>query len=87
MEEWWETPPRSAVIECPQYTPEENPKEATGKDLKEEVRHHRWHEPMADLSTAINNSYQRGKKHVVTFLEKFGYRWVEGVIQPLTQTV
>jgi transposase len=87
VEEWLETQPRIEVIEFPKYTPEENPKEATWKDLKEEVSHHRWHETMADLSTAINNYYQRGKKHVVTFLEKFGYRWVDGVIQPLTQTV
>jgi transposase len=87
VEEWVETHPRIEVIEFPKYTPEENPKEATWKDLKEEVSHHRWHETMADLSTAINNYYQGGKKHVVTFLEKFGYRWVDGVIQPLTQTV
>jgi transposase len=87
VEEWLETQPRIEVIEFPKYTPEENPKEATWKDLKEEVSHHRWHETMADLSAAVNGYYQAGKKHVVRFLEKFGYRWVDGVIQPLPQTV
>lgn len=87
VEEWLATQPRIAVIEFPQYTPEENPKEATWKDLKEEVSHHHWHETMADLRTAIDGYYQAGKKHVVHFLEKFGYHWVEGVIQPLPQTV
>lgn len=87
VEEWLETQPRIEVIEFPKYTPEENPKEATWKDLKEEVSHHHWHETMADLSAAIDSYYQAGKKHVVTFLEKFGYCWVDGVIQPLPQTV
>ena len=35
----------------------------------------------------IGGYYQAGKKHVVNFLQKFGYRWVDGVIQPLPQTV
>ncbi len=87
VEEWLETQPRSEVIAFPKYTPEENPKEATWKDLKEEVSHHRWHETMADLRAAIDGYYQAGKKQVVQFLEKLGYRWVEGVIQPLPQTV
>jgi len=85
--EWLETQPRIAVIDFPKYTPEENPKEATWKDLKEEVSHHHWHATMADLRAAIDGYYQAGKKHVVHFLEKFGYRWVEGVIQPLPQTM
>jgi transposase len=87
VEEWLATQPRIEVIEFPKYTPEENPKEGTWKDLKEAVSHHRWHETMADLRAAINGYYQAGKKHVVTFLEKFGYRWVDGVLQPLPQTV
>jgi transposase len=87
VEEWLATQPRIEVIEFPKYTPEENPKEGTWKDLKEAVSHHRWHETMADLRVAINGYYQAGKKHVVTFLEKFGYRWVDGVLQPLPQTV
>jgi len=87
VEEWLETQPRIEVIEFPKYTPEENPKEATWKDLKDEVSHHHWHETLADLSAAIDGYYQAGKKHVVTFLQKFGYRWVDGVIQPLSQTV
>jgi len=87
VEEWLETQPRIEVIAFPKYTPEENPKEATWKDLKEEVSHHHWHETLAELRTAIDGYYQAGKKHVVTFLEKFGYRWVDGVIQPLPQTV
>jgi len=87
VEEWLEAQPRIEVIAFPKYTPEENPKEATWKDLKEEVSHHRWHETMADLRTAIDSYYQAGKKHVVNFLQKFGYRWVDGILQPLPQTV
>jgi transposase len=87
VEDWLAAHPRIAVIEFPKYTPEENPKEATWKDLKEEVSHHHWHETMAELREAINGYYQAGKKHVVTFLQKFGYCWVEGVLQPLPQTV
>lgn len=87
VEEWLETQSRIAVIAFPKYTPEENPKEATWKDLKAEVSHHHWHETLADLRTAIDGYYQAGKKHVVHFLQKFGYRWVKGVIEPLPQTV
>ncbi len=87
VEDWLAAHRRIAVIEFPKYTPEENPKEATWKDLKDEVSHHRWHETMADLRTAIDGYYQAGKKHVVTFLQKFGYCWDNGVIQPLPQTV
>jgi transposase len=87
VEDWLAVPQRIAVIEFPQYTPAENPQEATWKDLKEEVSHQHWHETMADLRTAIDGYYQAGKKHVVTFLQKFGYRWSAGVIQPLPQTV
>jgi len=87
VEDWLAAHQRIAVIAFPKYTPEENPKEATWKDLKEEVSHHHWHETIADLRTAIDGYYQAGKKHVVTFLQKFGYRWSEGVLQPLSQTV
>src|SRR5713101_1621617 len=87
VEDWLEAQPRIEVIAFPKYTPEENPKEATWKDLKEAVSHHHWHETMADLRTAIDGYYQAGKKHVVNFLQKFGYRWVNGVIEPLPQTV
>ncbi len=87
VEDWLAVHQRIAVIAFPKYTPEENPKEATWKDLKEEVSHHHWHETMADLRTAIDGYYQAGKKHVVTFLQKFGYRWSDGVLQPLSQTV
>jgi len=86
VEDWLEAHPRIEVIEFPKYTPEENPKEATWKDLKEEVSHHHWHETMDDLRKEINEYYQSGKKHVVNFLEKFGYTWVNGVICPLPQT-
>jgi transposase len=74
VEDWLAVHPRIAVIEFPKYTPEENPKEATWKALKEDVSHHQWHETMADLRTAIDTYYQAGKTHVVNFLEKFGYR-------------
>jgi transposase len=87
VEEWLETQARIEVITFPKCTPEENPKEATWKDLKEEVSHHHWHETMADLRTAIDSYYQAGKNHVVNFLQKFGYRWRNGVIELLPQTV
>jgi transposase len=87
VEEWLATPPRLEVSAFPKYTPEENPKEATWKDLKEEVSHHRWHETRADLRTAIDGYYQAGKKHVVNVLQKFGYCWVDGILEPLPQTV
>jgi len=87
VEDWLATQPRIAVLAFPKYTPEENPKEATWKDLKEEVSHHHWHETMADLRTAIDGYYQAGKTHVVHFLRKFGYRWHKGIIEPLPQTV
>jgi transposase len=87
VEEWLATQARIEVIAFPKYTPEENPKEATWKDLKEEVSHHHWHETLEDLRKAINGYYQAGKKHVVNFLEKFGYTWLDGVIHPLSQTV
>jgi transposase len=87
VQEWLETQARIEVITFPKYTPEENPKEATWKDLKEEVSHHHWHETMADLRTAIDSYYQAGKNHVVNFLQKFGYRWSNGVIELLPQTV
>ncbi|MBI3989286.1 MAG: hypothetical protein HY347_06675 [candidate division NC10 bacterium] len=70
----------------PAYTPEENPREPTWKSVKEEVRHHRWHVTLADLSNAIEGDYQQAKPHVVNFLEKFGYFWNKGRISPLPQT-
>lgn len=86
VREWLEMHSRIEVIEFPKYTPEENPKEAAWKDLKEEVSHHHWYETMEDLSKAVDGYYQAGKKHVVNFLEKFGYTWVNGVIHPLPET-
>jgi transposase len=87
VQEWVATQSRIKVSAFPQYTPEENPQEATGKDLKEEVSHHHWHETRAELRTAIDDYYQAGKTHVVNFLQKFGYRWHEGILEPLPQTV
>ncbi len=84
--EWLEEHPRLRVINFPAYTPEENPKEATWKTLKEEVSHHCWHATVADLRTAIDGFYQKAQKHTVSFLEKFGYFWSAGRIHPLPQT-
>jgi transposase len=86
VEDWLAAHPRIEVIAFPKYTPEENPKEQTWKALKEEVSHHHWHETLADLQAAVNTYYQTGKRHVVNFLEKFGYTWQAGVLQPLSQT-
>lgn len=84
VEEWLEGHRRIQVIHFPAYTPEENPKEATWKAMKEAVSHHCWHETMADLRQAINDYYQRAKQHTVNFLAKFGYKWSDGRLYALT---
>ena len=84
VEEWLDEHRRIHVIHFPAYTPEENPKEATWKALKEEVSHHCWHETLADLRQAINEYYQRAKRHTVNFLEKFGYGWSDGRLYALS---
>lgn len=78
VDEWLESHPRLKILHFPASTPEENPKEATWKALKEEVSHHHWHETLADLSAAINRYYQTVKRHTVNFLKKFGYEWTAG---------
>jgi len=83
VEEWLEEHPRLRVIHFPAYTPEENPQEPAWKPLKDEISHHRGHATVADLSKAIDEYYQKGKRHIVNFLEKFGYVWKEGRIYPL----
>ena len=85
VEEWLEAQRRLRVIYFPAYTPEENPKEATWKTLKEEVSHHCWHKTKEALSKAIAGFYQTARKHTVGFLEKFGYFWSNGRIHPLPQ--
>lgn len=84
VEEWLDDHRRIQVIHFPAYTPEENPKEATWKAMKEEVSHHQWHETMANLRQAINDYYQTTKQHTVNFLEKFGYGWNDGRLYALT---
>ncbi len=84
VEEWLEEHPRLTVIRFPAYEPEENPKEATWKALKEEVSHHRWHETVGDLRKAINDYYQTARQHTVSFLEKFGYGWSDGRLYALS---
>jgi transposase len=84
VEEWLDEHPRIYVIHFPAYTPEENPKEATWKRMKEEVSHHQWHETMAELRKAINDYYQTTKQHTVNFLAKFGYGWNDGRLYALT---
>ncbi len=84
VEEWLEAHRRITVIHFPAYTPEENPKEATWKWMKEEVSHHHWHETMDDLRQAINDYYQTTKQHTVNFLEKFGYGWSNGRLYALS---
>ena len=83
VEEWLEEHPRLRVIHLPAYEPEENPKEATWKALKEDISHHSWHETMADLGKAIDGYYQSAKQHTVSFLEKFGYQWSDGRLYTL----
>lgn len=85
VEEWLEAHRRIHVIHFPAYTPEENPKEATWKRMKEEVSHHCWHETMADLRKAVNDYYQTTKQHTVNFLEKFGYGWSDGRLYALVE--
>jgi transposase len=83
VDEWLESHPRLRVIHFPAYEPEENPKEATWKWMKEAVSHHCWHETMADLRKAIDDYYQTAKQHTVNFLKKFGYRWSGGKLYAL----
>ncbi|MCA1617632.1 MAG: IS630 family transposase [Acidobacteria bacterium] len=84
VEEWLEEHPRRTVIHFPAYEPEENPKEATWKALKEEVSHHCWHETLAEMKTAINDYYQTARQHTVNFLERFGYGWCAGRLYALS---
>lgn len=83
--EWLEAHPRLRVIHFPAYEPEENPKEATWKWMKEAVSHHCWHETMADLRTAIDDYYHTAKQHTVNFLAKFGYSWSAGRLYALSR--
>jgi len=85
VEQWLELQRRIRVIRFPRYTPEENPKEATWKALKQEASAHRWHPTKQSLSEAIDNFYQSVKQHTVNFLQRFGYTWKKGRIQPLPQ--
>jgi transposase len=85
VEEWLERHPRVRVLRFPKYTPEENPKEGTWKDLKQEVSHHQYHATKKDLSDAIDGYYQTAKRHTVNFLKRFGYAWSNGRITPLPQ--
>ena len=84
VEEWLGEHRRIRVTHFPAYTPEENPKEATWKRMKEEVSHHQWHETMAELRKAINDYYRTAKQHSVNFLAKFGYGWNDGKLYALT---
>ncbi len=85
VEEWLERQKRIRVIRFPRYTPEENPKEPTWKRLKQEASAHRWHPTKQSLSEAIDKFYQSAKRHTVNFLQRFGYIWDKGRIQPLPQ--
>jgi transposase len=84
VEDWLDAHPRLQVIHFPAYTPEENPKEATWKALKEEVSHHHWHATLTDLKGAINAYYQTVKRHTVSFLKRFGYEWSDGRLYALS---
>lgn len=86
VEEWLERHLRVRVIRFPKYTPEENPKEATWKDLKEETSHHKYHPTKQSLADAIDGYYQKARRHTVNFLERFGYFWKGGRIHPLPQS-
>ncbi|MCA1606260.1 MAG: IS630 family transposase [Acidobacteria bacterium] len=83
VEEWLDEHPRLEVIHFPAYEPEENPKEATWKCMKEEVAHHHWYDSLTDLREAINSYYQTTKRHTVSLLEKFGYGWSDGRLYAL----
>lgn len=84
VEEWLEEHRRIHVIRFPAYTPEENPKEATWKAMKEEVAHHHWYDSMAELRKALNDYYHTAKQHTVNFLAKFGYGWCDGRLYALS---
>jgi transposase len=83
VEDYLDGQPRIRVIRFPKYTPEENPKEATWKALKEDASKHRYHATRQSLSAAIDGFYQQARRHTVHFLERFGYFWESGRIHPL----
>ena len=83
--EWLEAHRRLRVLHFPKDTPEENPKEATWKTLKEEVSHHCWHKTQGELSTARAEFYQTARNQTLSFLEKFGDFWCDGRVHPLPQ--
>lgn len=83
VQEWLDRHPRVWVIRFPKYTPEENPKEATWKDLKQETSKHKYHPTKQSLSDAIDEYYQAGKRHTVNFLQRFGFFWKGGRIHAL----
>lgn len=83
VEEWLERQKRIRVIRFPRYTPEENPKEATWKAMKQETSRHRWHATKQSLSEAIDKFYQSAKRHTVNFLQRFGFTWENGRIYAL----
>lgn len=85
VEEWVAGQGRLRVIRFPTYTPEENPKEATWKALKEEASAHRWHPTRRSLAEAIDEFYRSARRHTVRFLQRFGYLWEKGRIYPLPQ--
>jgi transposase len=84
VEEWLGAHRQLTVIHFPAYEPEENPKEATWKALKEEVSHHCWHETIEELKAAINDYYQQARRHTVSFLKRFGYGWSKGRLYALS---
>lgn len=83
VEEWLERQKRIRVIRFPRYTPEENPKEATWKTLKQEASAHRWHATKQSLAEAIDKFYQTARRHTVNFLQRFGFGWEKGRIYAL----
>ncbi len=85
VDEWLERQQRIRVKRFPHYTPEENPKEATWKTLKQEASVQGWHPTKKSLSEAIDCFYQSVRRHKVNFLERFGYVWKRGRIHPLPQ--
>ncbi len=84
--DWLKAHPRFIVIPLPPYSPDLNPKENTWPVMREDLTHNHWYDSIQDLIDTVCDYYKKGTQRTVHFLEKFGFRWVEGLIKPLPQT-
>src|SRR5262249_38698099 len=83
---WLAAHPRFMVIPLPRYSPDLNPKENTWQPMREDLTHNHWYDSIQDLINAVCAYYKKGTRRVTRFLERFGFRWENGILKPLPQT-